>query len=113
MTTQTFTWTPSLDASGDTNYSVLSAQFGDGYSQVIPDGINNAADSWPLTFVGSGDTIRAIKTFLDDTQGATSFYWTPPLRTTAGLFRCVKPNIQANGGDTYTLTVTFNEAFSP
>lgn len=100
---------------GTTKYSVRTAQFGDGYSQATPDGINNAADNWPLTFSGDSAKIGAIRSFLASTQGGQSFYWTPPLRA-QGLFR-IDPSqgvtVQPHGADTYTLTVTFQEVYSP
>jgi phage-related protein len=110
MATQTFTWVPLVEPTGTTKFLVRVAQFGDGYSQAVSDGINNKTDSWPLTFVGSGATISAIKAFLDSMKGATRFYWTPPLRTQA-LFRCTDYSVKASGGNVYTLSATFTEAF--
>jgi phage-related protein len=107
----TFPYQPSLDVVGTTTYSVRTAQFGDGYSQSVANGINNAVDSWPLTFSGSSAKIAAIKAFLDATQGYVSFYWTPPLGTQS-LFRAGPYTVQPHGADSYTLTVTFTEVFS-
>jgi phage-related protein len=109
--TATFTWQPSLDVVGTTTDSVRTAQFGDGYSQTVPNGINSVYDSWPLTFSGDGSKIATIKAFLDATQGATSFFWTPPLRA-QGRFRCGPRTVQPHGANSYTLTVTFTEVFS-
>ena len=97
---------------GETIDAVRTAQFGDGYSQAVADGINSTADTWPLTFSGTGAYVGAIKSFLDSLQGYRSFYWTPPLRA-QGLFRCVKRSTpQPHGGDAYTLTATFQEVFN-
>jgi phage-related protein len=111
MTTPVFTWQPSLEIVGTTKYVVRTAQFGDGYSQCVPDGINNKFDTYPLTFSGDGTKIAAIKAFLDATAGCQSFNWTPPLRS-IGLFRCDTPTIQPHGANSYTLTVNFTEVFS-
>jgi len=111
MATPVFTWSPSLEIVGTTNYKVRSAQFSDGYTQTVADGINNQWDTFPLTFVGKSSKIAPIKAFLDATKGYQSFFWTPPLRA-QGLFRCDSPTIQPHGADTYTLTVNFTEVFS-
>lgn len=108
--TTIFTWSPSLEVVGTTTYRTRKAQFGDGYSQDVADGINNLYDTWPLTFVGHSAYISPIKAFLDATQGFQKFYWTPPLRA-QGLFKCTAPTITPHGNDAYSLTVTFTEAF--
>lgn len=110
MTTQTFTWSPLVEPTGATKFAVRVAQFGDGYSQAVPDGINNKMDTWPLSFTGAAALISPIKAFLDSMNGATRFYWTPPLRTQA-LFRCSDYSVQPHGGGLYTLSATFTEAF--
>lgn len=111
MTTPVFTWVPLVSPTGTTKFRTRVAQYGDGYSQAVPDGLNNRVDSWPLTFTGASAVIAPIKAFLDATQGASSFNWTPPLRS-QGLFRCSDYAIQPHGGDLYTLTATFSEVFS-
>lgn len=110
---RTFTWSPAVGVEGTTHYRVRTAQFGDGYSQVVPDGIRAVADSWPLRFTGDAQEIRAIRAFLDATRGSEPFYWAPPLRTRA-LFRVdTQQGVQtrALGGDLYSLSVTFKEVF--
>jgi phage-related protein len=112
MTTQVFTWAPLVDPTGSTKFATRVAQFGDGYRQAVADGINNKADTWPLSFAGTSAEVAPIKAFLDSLQGYMSFYWTPPLRTQA-LFKCPDYTYQAHGGDMYTLNANFEEAFSP
>jgi phage-related protein len=112
MTTPVFTWSPLVEPTGTTKFSTVSAQFGDGYSQAAANGINNKADSWPLTFLGISAEIQPIKDFLDSLQGYKSFYWTPPLRS-QGLFRCAEYSFKPYGGDIYEITATFAEVFSP
>jgi len=110
--TQVFSWQPSLGVTGSTKFLTRTAQYGDGYSQVVADGINNKADTWPLTFVGDDTKIIAIKAFIDSLQGFRSFYWTPPLRP-QGLFRCAGYSEHPEGNGISTLTATFNEVFNP
>lgn len=113
--TRTFEWKPSVEAQGQTRYAVRSVRFGEGYSQVVPQGLNNATQSWQLSFRGNASEIGPIQSFLDSTKGAESFYWTPPLRG-SGLFRVDTQRgvtARAHGGDLYTLEVTFQEVFAP
>lgn len=110
--TDTFNWSPSPEASGDTTFNVFEAAFGDGYTQATANGINNQSDSWPLTFVGNITKLSAIKAFLDDKQGCKSFYWTPPMGE-QGLYRCKKYSRIAHTGTVFTLTAQFDQHFAP
>jgi phage-related protein len=108
--TTTFTFQPSLGIVGTTNYLTRKAQFSDGYSQEVADGINNASDMWPLTFTGTSAKIAPIRAFIDALKGFQSFYWTPPLRA-QGLFRANQLTVNPLGNGIYILTVNFTEVF--
>ncbi|MGN5354327.1 phage tail protein [Ralstonia sp. L16] len=112
MAIDTFTWIPLVDPQGTTNYRTRKAQFGDGYDQEVPDGINNAVDSWPLSFRDTGAVIAQIKAFLDAHGGSRAFYWTPPLGV-QGYFKAASCQVQPSGKDVYTLTTTFQQVFRP
>lgn len=112
MAVETFTWRPLKAAQGQIDHRVRTSQFGDGYAQVVGDGLNNRSQSWPLTFTGRKDTIVAIRDFLDRHAGYKSFLWTPPLGS-VGFYRAKEIGISAVGGLAYTLTVTFEQAFHP
>ncbi|BBP76527.1 hypothetical protein PHLH7_26310 [Pseudomonas sp. Ost2] len=112
MATETFTWTPNNDPAATISFRTKSAKFGDGYEQRAQDGINSRSQSWPLTFSGKKDRIKEIMAFLDRQAGATPFYWTDPLGGQA-LYRCSEYQPKAVGGDVYTLTATFEQAFHP
>jgi phage-related protein len=112
MTTPTFTWTPTGQPSGAVNFRVRTAQFGDGYSQTVADGINNKVASWPLTFTGMKSDMQAITDFLDERAGWQAFYWTPPAGV-QGLYKAATYNISPMGGLVYQLAVTFQQVFSP
>lgn len=108
--TTTFTYAPSLGVVGTTTYLTRKAQYNDGYSQEVPDGINNQSDVWPLSFTGPSATIAPIKALIDSFKGATSFFWTPPLGV-QGLYRASSPTVTPLGNNNYTLTVAFTEVF--
>lgn len=110
--TDVFAWVPLVGPSGTTTMRTRKAQFGDGYSQAVQDGINNASDAWPLAFIGGAAKITPIRDFLRTHGGASSFYWTPPLGT-QGLYRCESYQLVPQGGDVYTLAATFQQVFAP
>lgn len=110
--TDTFTFRAATAPVGTKKFRVRRAQFGDGYDQVIADGINNVTQEWPLTFAGLTKTeAQAIASFLDSHAGATSFYWTPPLGS-QGLYRASEYTVTPVSGDIYTIAVTFTQAFN-
>lgn len=112
MATETFTWRGLSGAPGSIKLRTRSAQFGDGYKQVVADGINNKAQSWPMRFAGGAAFIGAIQDFIDRHAGAKSFYWTPPLGV-QGLYRVAEYTPSNEAGLVYTLSATFEQAFRP
>lgn len=113
MALETFTWRAAgSSAQGSVKLRTRSAQFGDGYQQVAPDGINNRTSSWPLKFVGGAARIQEIQAFIDRHAGAKSFLWTPPLGA-QGRYRIGEytPAVEAAG--VYSLSATFVESFAP
>lgn len=74
-----FTFTPSYGAQLSVKPRVVRAQFGDGYSQRVVDGINNKPRKWQLTFAARTTAeIQPILAFLETQGGDQSFDWTPP-----------------------------------
>ncbi|MQA53736.1 phage tail protein [Pseudomonas piscis] len=112
MAIETFAWAPKVEPVGTVEFRLKSARFGDGYQQVVQDGINNKTQSWPLTFVGDESRIKPIIAFIDAHRGATPFYWTPPLGE-QGLYRCKTYQPSPLGAGMYTLSATFEQAFNP
>jgi phage-related protein len=119
MTIPTFTYDPVTDPIGTTTYRTLKAQFGDGYSQVAADGINNVYDTWTLSFAGAYADVSPVKSFLDTLQGYLPFYWTPPLGV-QGLYRCSSsssggsaPALTASTGGNYVYSCTFEQLHHP
>ncbi|WJF92005.1 phage tail protein [Paraburkholderia bonniea] len=110
--TETFGWSPAPGPQGETTFAVRRAQFGDGYAQRVPDGINSRSDSWPVTFTGSREKIEGIKAFLDRHAGASAFFWTPPLGSGA-LFVCSRYSPVAHTAGTFALSATFEQTFNP
>ena len=109
----TFAWEPtSAGYAPTTTMLVRTAQYGDGYAQTVPDGINNVSSNYSLVFIKNRKDMAAIIAFLDAHQGATAFYFTPLFRP-QGLYKCPGYTGPTKDGNVYTLTATFNESFAP
>lgn len=114
MPVDTFTWLPDDGIGGDIDFRTLNSKFGDGYEQVIGDGINTKQEKWTLKFDRSQATIAPIKAFIVAHPGYISFWWTPPDGAAVqGLYRCYGYNITARSGDQETLTCRFEKAYAP
>ena len=111
MAIETFIW-QSEKGEGEIKQRVRTQQFGDGYAQSVSDGINNKSQTWPFLHTGPKDKIKAIMAFLDRHQGAKAFLWTPPLGE-LGLYKCNGYKPSPRGGQVYSLSATFEQAFHP
>ncbi|MFZ6726158.1 phage tail protein [Undibacterium sp. MH2W] len=108
----TFNWQPFAGSTSlAPKYRTLNAQFGDGYSQVAADGINNVVNSAQLTFRGRSADMLPILSFLNAKAGVVSFYWTPPLGV-QGTYRCKDVQPKQEEGDVYSISVTFQQVFN-
>lgn len=113
---ETFTWAvyskpPSVEYEAITR----SAQFGDGYAQEAPDGINNERQTWELELWGHKDLDGTgdAKAFLRlRRQRGESFLWTPPDEA-EGLYRCTKLSAVDELEGYLRLTCTFEQTFQP
>lgn len=96
-------------------FSVIRAQFGDGYSQRIISGLNNARDTWTVVFdnltIADATT---IEDFIRDTNAVDTFDWTPPGEVSPKKFTCDPQSLSvapAIGGVVETLNATFVQEF--
>lgn len=72
-----FEWCPdSVEPSVQPN--VKGVQFGDGYEQRAPSGLNNQLRTYSLQFSDRRDTIKDIDDFLTLKGGVTAFKWRAP-----------------------------------
>lgn len=85
----TFTYVPSKRFTKSSKPRVLTAQFGDGYSQRVGDGINRIVTEWSLSFASRSITeINNIISFLEARSGVEAFKWTPPGESTQYAVIC-------------------------
>ena len=109
----TFTYTASFGSSENSQPTVRTVQYGDGYSQRLSYGLNTDAKKWQLQFSNRDDTETAnITDFLEARKGAESFDWTPP-RGTAGKYICQDWSVQMLNCNNNNITATFIQVFEP
>lgn len=112
MAIDTFAWPTQNGDSPTFDYRTRESRFGGGYKQIVGDGPNNKADSYPITYTGQKAKVQQIMAFLDRHAGAKAFLWTTPLGE-VGLFTCKNPVPTPVGGGVFKLTATFERAFHP
>ncbi|UNH25097.1 phage tail protein [Moellerella wisconsensis] len=108
---KTFIWAALTEAPADVSFRVRKAQFGDGYTQVSGDGLNNRSQNWSLSFEGTEAEMKPIKDFFDEHEGWKSFIWKPPLEEN-GLWRCEEYKVIAQAAARFSINATFVQAFN-
>ena len=110
----TVTWTPSLVPSKGLEKKVspkfLASEFGDGYSAIIPAGINNQLlEPLDLVFadIDYADA-EVMYNFMRARNGET-FLYTLPLEATPRKFRGYPYGITVNADGAHVFTVTLRE----
>lgn len=111
--TDTFTWIPLVQPQGAVKLRTRAAQFGDGYRQVVGDGINVKTQSWPFSWIGTDAQMLALTNFLDAHGGSKSFYFTPPGSAVPVYFTCDSYTPVPYGGGVTMVSATFVQAFKP
>ncbi len=92
----------------------ISGQFGDGYQQIAPDGINNKIDSWEITWGGITQAeVTALEAILD-VNGTWGIYtWIPTWETASKKFRILdgyKKTTEGNSG-VFFISCTLTQIF--
>jgi len=106
-----FQWLPDQDFTATTQPNVTTVNYGDGYEQRQPAGINNDLRSYALTFTGDADYVGAIDAFLTDRNGVQAFTWTAQDKNTSRVFKCATWSRTINGL-WETLNATFQEVIA-
>lgn len=111
MTTPVFTWTLSYSPQASRKPRNKFISFGDGYSQRVPDGINNLPEMWNVSFLNRDTTEGyAIDGFLKARGGVEKFQWTTPTGITAN-FICKEWDLNLAVGNNVTITGIFEQVF--
>lgn len=106
-----FNWVPSYASEVPIKPRLRTIQFGDGYKQQSPDGINNILLSLNVKFDGRNQSeATAILHFLNTRAGAESFVFNalPPYNTNK-LFYCEEWSSNQVFSDNFSITAQFIE----
>lgn len=107
-----FEFSYELAAAGEDSPRLLSAKFGDGYVQEVPDGINPIESSWSITVTGSLETVRDARDFLRSHVGIW-FWWFPPLESERVFVKASNGwKFYRSSATTYSLQVTLKRVYA-
>jgi phage-related protein len=109
--TDTFVWKAHADSNGGGDFTLSKVQFGDGYQQTAPLGINAEVQKWSVRVGAYYQEMQTIIDFLRTHKGQ-SFFWTPPF-TAQGYYQCDAFKPVHQGGGFWTLNVEFYQVFVP
>lgn len=102
----------SYGSSRSLSHRVLSAEFGDGYSQRTADGLNTAVESWDVTWnnltLANG---RLLTKYLSTRRGYRSFKWTPPNEARYKVWICESFSDQPVTYNVRTISAKFKRVY--
>lgn len=110
-----FKWRAEVGSSRQGEFVMFSSTFGDGYSQDIPNGINNEKQKWSVKVSGYGKPGTAYTEALAfiRAQRGVPFQWKHPNEPTIGWYKCNRYSDSDEGGNYMTLTMEFEQAYKP
>lgn len=101
---------PDYGLNASPTFRIRRAQFGDGYEQRAPDGLNHVRRSWSVTWsVISEDEKTALMSFFAQMAGVYSFYWVIPDTFENVRVTCEDPSATFDSFSNHTVTATFKE----
>jgi len=95
-------------------FATIMAQFGDGYIQRAPKGINSLKETHDIAFVNRSETeIQAIMDFFEDKKGVTAFDFTYPSAGGEVTIKviCETYNTVFISDDVYSCNATFKRVY--
>jgi phage-related protein len=102
---------PQEAPSGEIVLRIKQTQFGDGYRQIVGDGLNTKIQRWPLTWKGTVTEIREITDFMDAHIGV-SFYYTPP-NGVQGRYACMNYQEVPEAAGNMSVNAVLEQVFFP
>lgn len=104
----------SQSSSRSIKYRVLKAQFGNGYAQVAPDGINCKVENWNIRYENIEKVDRdTVVDFLDTVAGWDLITWTPTNDTLEKTYRVTAEGYseQSMAGTIFTISFNLEQVF--
>lgn len=110
--TDVFKWKTMGTPIGTDSLNVNEASFGDGYTQLSTNGINNASEAWELTYTGQIEQIGDVRNFLRS-HVINSFKWKNPYGEEK-LYRVENKSIKSDfvGGKVVSISFRFIESYA-
>lgn len=109
MAIQKFNYPVDMGPSQSKAFNVKRSQFGDGYAQIVPTGINNARTAWAGNKTGDLATvIIPIAAFLDAHAGYKPFTWTDPTGVTS-QYICAGYTTSQRKGNIWQIALQFEQ----
>lgn len=108
-----FYWAESAGSAKTLMARIASSQFGDGYEQRAPDGLNPLKQVWDLVITSADVAIAdEIDAFIAPRLGLTAFTWTPPRQTTGLRWKCTdfRRTLNEQLGE-HSLSLRFEQVF--
>lgn len=103
----------SQSATGGVKFRIIKSQFGDGYSQRTPDGINNRLESWNLVWdnITEADKFTLVSQF-DSIGGSDYVTWTS-FNGTVGKWILGEDgySFSLKGGNIWSVTAQITQVF--
>lgn len=91
-------------------YKTKKAEFGNGYAQTAPDGINNAKDSWNVVYPNLTSAERTtLLAALDAVQSWDYLTWTAPGDGSSKKWKLAEGWSESTNGSHYTITFTLEQ----
>lgn len=85
-------------------------QYGDGYSQRVPDGFNTMLRSTTLTYTDRSTVEKEIlRIFLEARNGVENFDWQPEGEPTSAKWYAPKWTISPSSGDGWKISIDIKE----
>ncbi len=93
-------------------YRTLTAKFGNGYGQSIPDGINNVVDTWSVSYSDLTQTERdLVMVALDAVRGWDYLTWQAPGDASSKKWKLVSSVKEKTTGHLFNVSFTLEQTF--
>lgn len=103
---------PSVGATAEPKIKLFEAEFGDGYTQRRPAGLNHIRETYELKFeLLTAAESASIRAFLQARGGAEAFLYTPPGEAAPMRVTCKKWKRTFDEADRQTITLTIEQDF--
>lgn len=102
-----------MESTKKTEFKQVAAQFGDGYSQVAPHGLNNRVDSWDIVWGGLTSAEKNTVQDAIDSVGTWGIVtWTPCDETVQKKFRFTgEVSYNREGNFSYRISASIKQVF--